>query len=70
MDRWLNKIPARKPQLKIMLTMQMQVNKKMSGQIPLVLKMRVLLYEVETMRIQSDVMGSPISSSVLLHLDQ
>ena len=45
-------------------------NKKMSGQIPLVLKMRVLLYEVETMRIQSDVMGSPISSSVLLHLDQ
>ena len=31
MDRWLNKIPARKPQLKIMLTMQMQVNKKMSG---------------------------------------
>ena len=52
-----------------MLTMQMQVNKKMSGQIPLVLKMGILLYEVETMRIQSDVMGGPISS-VLLHSDQ
>lgn len=48
MDRWLNKIPARKPQLKIMLKMQMQVNKKRSGQIPLIIKTQVVFYEEET----------------------
>lgn len=48
MDRWLNKIPARKPQLKIMLKMQMQVNKKRSGKIPLILKTQVVFYEEKT----------------------
>lgn len=70
MDRWLNKIPARKPQLRIMLIRQMQVNKRMTGQLPPVLKMQVLLCEAETMRIQSDIMRRCGSNTLLLHSDR